>query len=124
MPSIPVTSSGPSAEAADESAIIRQLRRRIAETEKNLPIIYAGAAVAKAKGELALQFEKFAREELVKATNSLNCKYPITFVFRFFVSVELTIRSFCAAVVNVDEAAESSRVNARVEALSDLARPH
>ena len=87
MPPIPVTSSGPSAEAADESAIIRQLRRRIAETEKNLAVIYVGAAVAKAKGELALQFEKFAREELVKATNSLSCKYPIIFVFRFFAMI-------------------------------------
>ena len=34
------------------------------------------------------------------------------------------IRSLCAAVVNIDEAAESSRVHARVEALSDLAQPH
>ena len=52
--------SSPSAEAADESTLVQQLRRRIAEMEKNLPIIYAGAAVAKTKGELALQFEKFA----------------------------------------------------------------
>ena len=74
VPPIPSTPAGPSAEAADESAIIRQLRKRIAETEKNLSVIYAGAAVAKAKGELALQFERFAREELVKATNSLSCK--------------------------------------------------
>ena len=80
MPPIPSTSSGPSAEGADESAIIRQLQRRIAKIEKNLAIIYAGAAVAKAKGELALQFEKVAREELVKATNSLSCKYPIFFL--------------------------------------------
>ena len=83
MPPVPSTPAGPSTEAADESAGIQQLRRRIAETEKNLPIIYAGAAVAKVKGELALQFEKFAREELVKVTNSLSCKYPITFVFSF-----------------------------------------
>ena len=80
MPPIPSTSSGPSSEAADESAIIRQLRRRIAETEKNLSIIYAGAAVAKTKGELAMQFEKFAREELMKATNSLSCKFPTIFL--------------------------------------------
>ena len=39
-------------------------------------------------------------------------------------SVELTIRVFYATVVNVDEAAEASRVNKRVEALSDLAQPH
>ena len=76
VPPIPSTASGLPAEAANESAIIRQLRRRIADTEKNLSIIYAGAAVVKAKGELALQFKKFAREELVKATNSLSCKYP------------------------------------------------
>ena len=44
--------------------------------------------------------------------------------FGFFLIVELTIRAVCATVVTVDEAAESSRVNARVEALSDLARPH
>ena len=91
MPPVPSTPASSSTEAADGSAVVRQLRRRIAETEKNLAIIYAGAAVAKSKCELALQFEKFAREELVKATNGLGCKYPITFAFRFFVSVELTI---------------------------------
>ena len=94
MPPVPSTSSGPSTEAADESTVIQQLRRRIAETEKNLAIIYAGAAVAKSKGKLALQFEKFAREELVKATNSLGCKYPTTFVFKFFESVDSMTRSF------------------------------
>ena len=87
MLAIPSASAGPSDEATDESAIIRQLHRRIADTEKNLSIIYAGAAIVKAKGELALQFERFAREELVKAANSLSCKYPITFVFRFFASI-------------------------------------
>ena len=74
MPPVPSISSGPSTEAADESTVVQQLRRRIAETEKNLSIIYASAAVAKTKGELALHFEKFAREELVKATNNLSCK--------------------------------------------------
>ena len=80
VPPIPSTPAGSLAGAADESAIIRQLRRQIADQEKNLSIIYAGAAVVKAKGELALQFEKFAREELVKATSSLSCKYPILFL--------------------------------------------
>ena len=45
-------------------------------------------------------------------------------MFEFFASAELLIRAFGAAVVNVDEAAEANRVNARVEALSDLAQPH
>ena len=80
VPPIPSRPAGSSTGSADESAIIRQLRRQIADQEKNLSIIYAGAAVAKAKGELALQFEKFAREELVKATSSLSCKYPILFL--------------------------------------------
>ena len=80
--------------------------------------------MATSKGELALQFEKFAREELVKAKNSLSCKYPITFVFKFFVGIDFMTRSLCAAVVNIDEAAESRRIHARVEALSDLAQHH
>ena len=77
MPPVPSTSSGPSTEAADESAVVQQLRSRIAATDKNLSTIYAGAAVAKKKGELAQQFEQYVREELVKATSSLNCKLPI-----------------------------------------------
>ena len=36
----------------------------------------------------------------------------------------MLIRSFCATVVNFDEAGESRRVNARVEALSVLSEPH
>ena len=74
MPLVPSTSSGPSTEAADESTVVQQLRSRIDATEKNLSIIYAGAAIAKKKGELALQMEKYAREELMKATDSLGCK--------------------------------------------------
>lgn len=74
MPPFSSPSAIPPAGEADESTIIQQLRRRIAETEKKLPIIYAGAALAKSKAELALQFEKSAREELVQATNSLSCK--------------------------------------------------
>jgi len=73
--------------AADESAIIRQLRKQIADTEKNLSIIYAGAAVAKSKGDLALQFEKLAREELVKATDSLGCEYPTLFAFKILTTL-------------------------------------
>ena len=45
-------------------------------------------------------------------------------MFEFFASAKLLIRAFGAAVVNVDEAAEANRVNARVKALSDLAQPH
>ena len=91
---VPSAPSGPSTHAADESMVVQQLRKQIAATEKNLSTIYAGAAVAKKKGELAQQFEQYAREELVKATSSLNCKLPINLssifsktlsLFNFFV---------------------------------------
>ena len=89
MPPIPSTPSVPVAGAADESAIIRQLRKQIADTEKNLSTIYAGAAVAKSKGYLALQFEKLAREELVRTTESLGCKYPTLVAFKFLTTLTL-----------------------------------
>ena len=94
MPPIPSTTSGPSAGAADESAIIRQLRKQIADTEKNLSVIHAGAAVAKAKYELAIRFERYAREELVAATNSLSCKYPRILSSNSFVVADSMTRSF------------------------------
>src|SRR3954462_8946968 len=62
------------AQAADESSTIRQLRSRLADVEKNLPIVYAGSAVAKKKAEIAAELEKYVREELVNAMNSLSCK--------------------------------------------------
>ena len=42
--------------------------------EKDLTTIHAGAAVVKKKGELAVAMEKCARDELVKATKSLQCE--------------------------------------------------
>jgi len=71
--------AGPSTQAADESFVVQQLRSRLATAERDMSTICAGAAIAKKKRELAQRFEQFAREELVKATNSLNCKLPITF---------------------------------------------
>src|SRR4051794_34043976 len=55
--------------------MIRQLRGRLADMEKNLPIVYAGSAVAKKKAEIAAELEKYVREELVNVMNSLSCKY-------------------------------------------------
>ena len=71
---VPSTTLGPSTQPSDESGIVRQLRSRISEMEKNLSTIYAGVAVVKKKGELAMKLEKYARDELVKATKSLQCK--------------------------------------------------
>ena len=72
----PATSAAPMPpnESNNESRIIRDLRGKIAAMERELAPIYAGTAVIKKKGELALEYEKYAREELIKATNSLQCE--------------------------------------------------
>src|SRR3954463_1529468 len=43
--------------------------------EKNLQTIFAGSAIAKKKAEITVEMQKYVREELVKAMNSLSCKY-------------------------------------------------
>ena len=74
MPPIPSAASRPSGDPNDESRIVQDLRSKIAAMERDMVPIYAGTAVVKKKGELALEFEKHAREELVRATNSLQCE--------------------------------------------------
>ena len=44
--------------------------------ENDLLGIHAMAAVIKKKGELAMEAEQYALNELQKATESLNCEYP------------------------------------------------
>ena len=61
-------------ESNNESGIIRDLRSKIAAMKADLEPIYAGTAIIKKKGELALEFEGYAREELVNVVNSLQCK--------------------------------------------------
>ena len=67
MAPIPSTVAGP-------SSLVRQLRSKISQMEKDLSTIHAGVAVVKKKGELAIAMEKYARDELIKATQSLHCK--------------------------------------------------
>ena len=71
---IPSTAPRPPNELNDKSRLVQELRNKIAAMEKDLSTIFAGTAIIKKKGELALEFEKYAREELVKATNSLQCE--------------------------------------------------
>ena len=71
------TASSSSRPVSDESVAVQQLRGRIARMEKDLSVIHAGAAIAKKKGELALEFGRYAQEELKKATEGLHCKYPM-----------------------------------------------
>ena len=64
----------PPNDSNNESSIIRDLRSKIAAMEADLVPIYAGTAIIKKKGELALEYEDYARKELIKATNSLQCE--------------------------------------------------
>ena len=75
MAPVPSSAAGPSNQpSGDESGLVRQLRSRISEMEKDLTTLHAGVAVVKKKGELAMALETCARDELVKATKSLQCK--------------------------------------------------
>ena len=69
--------SSSSRPVSDESVTVQQLRGRIARMEKDLTVIHAGAAIAKKKGELALEFGRYAQEELTRATEGLHCKHPM-----------------------------------------------
>ena len=42
--------------------------------ERDLMTIHAGVAIAKKKGELAAKIERYAQDELIKATESLHCE--------------------------------------------------
>ena len=75
MAPVPSSAVGPSNQSSgDESGLVRQLRSRISEMEKGLATLHVGVAVVKKKGELAMAMETCARDELVKATRSLQCK--------------------------------------------------
>ena len=75
MAPVSSTAAGPSSQSTgDESGLVRQLRSKITEMEKDLTTLHAGVAVVKKKGELAMALETCARDELVKATRSLHCK--------------------------------------------------
>ena len=75
MAPIPSTTASPSNQlGGDESGLVWQLRSRISQMEHDLTTIHAGVAVVKKKGELAIALEKYARDELVKATKSLQCE--------------------------------------------------
>ena len=74
MPPTPSNAPIPPNEWNDESGIIRDLRSKIAAMKADLEPIYAGTAIIKKKGELALEFEGYARKELVNAVNSLQCE--------------------------------------------------
>jgi hypothetical protein len=50
------------------------MKTRIAQMERDMRNLHAMAAIIKKKGELAVDAERYALNELQKATDSLNCK--------------------------------------------------
>ena len=75
MAPIPSVAAGPSSlPSGDDSDLVQRLRSKISQMEKDLSIIHAGVVVAKKNGELAIATEKYARDELIKATQSLHCE--------------------------------------------------
>src|SRR3954451_21747471 len=74
MPPIPSAGPGSSGGHGYDSRLVQELRDRIAAMERDMTLIFAGTAIVKKKVELALAFEKRAREELVEATNNLQCE--------------------------------------------------
>ena len=65
MPPIPSTAPRPPNESNDKSRLVQELRNKIAAMEKDLSTIFAGTAIIKKKGELALEFEKYADRKSV-----------------------------------------------------------
>jgi hypothetical protein len=58
----------------NESELVRRLRNRISQLEKDIVELHAMAAVVKKKGELATEVEQHALDRLRTATESLSCK--------------------------------------------------
>jgi hypothetical protein len=57
-----------SSAAGSESSLVQQMRSRISRMEKDLLGIHAMAAVIKKKGELVMEAEQYALNELQKAS--------------------------------------------------------
>ncbi|KAM0873436.1 hypothetical protein ACQ4PT_038066 [Festuca glaucescens] len=98
-PVVPFVESSLGSATETESSLVQQMRSKISRMEKDLLGIHAMAAVIKKKGELAIEAEQYALNDLQKATESLN-----------FIALNLS--------------EQNKRVHERVEALTDLSQPH
>ena len=71
---VPSFAEGSSANDSENDRLQR-MKTRILQMEKDMCCIHAMAAIIKKKGELAIDAERYAVNELHKATESLNCKF-------------------------------------------------
>jgi hypothetical protein len=58
----------------DESELVRRLRNRISQLEKDMVGLHAMATLVKKKSELSTAVEQHALDRLRVATDSLSCK--------------------------------------------------
>jgi hypothetical protein len=77
-PVVPFVESSLGAAAGSGSGLVQQMHTIISRMEKDLLSIHTMAVVIKKNGELAIEAEQYALNELQKAIESLNCEYPIT----------------------------------------------
>ncbi len=68
----------------DESELVRRLRNRISQLEKDMVGLHAMAALVKKKSELATAIEQHALDRLRVATESLSCKRSTHFCSLYF----------------------------------------
>ena len=73
-PTVSHAESSLNSSTVNESELVRRLRNRISQLEKDIVGLHAMAAVVKKKGELAAEVEQHALDRLRTATESLSCK--------------------------------------------------
>jgi hypothetical protein len=95
--------------------------------KKDLLGIHAMAAMIKKTGELNIEAEQHALSELQKATESLNCEYPIILRVLHILECTFLIRNFPSSfwlVIDLNLSEENKRVHEWVEVLTDLSQAH
>jgi hypothetical protein len=95
---VPVPSFVGSSSADDsESDWLQQMKTLIIQMARDMRNIHAMPAIIKKKGETAVDVERYALNELQKATDSLNCKYLVLlgFLSRVFEKNLLSASDFC-----------------------------
>ena len=73
-PTVSHAESSLNSSTVNESELVRRLRNRISQLEKDIVGLHAMAAVVKKKSELATEVEQHALDRLRTATESLSCK--------------------------------------------------